>query len=169
MPFCHLEIRAKRPNYQDNWIGDQTVSATPKTLGEHIRNARLQRRLFQRDLAMLFGVEKTSVQNWERGVGAPCIHVVPKIIEFLGYDPEAVPTSLPRRIAYARRRLGYTQEELAEAIVAALSKFGSGNPGNRFPTTLSCRRWRAYWRILGLTSTYFEQILLNSTLEIQII
>jgi transcriptional regulator with XRE-family HTH domain len=42
----------------------------------------------------------------------PTISVIPKIIEFLGYDPEPVPPTLPRRIAYARRRLGYTQNEL---------------------------------------------------------
>ena len=51
-----------------------------------------------------------------RGVDEPMIRHLPKIIEFLGYDPLPEPTALPARIAYARRRLGLTQEELATAL-----------------------------------------------------
>jgi hypothetical protein len=36
---------------------------------------------------------------------------IPKIIEFLGYDPE--PEVLSKRIAYARRRRGITQDDPA--------------------------------------------------------
>jgi len=70
----------------------------------------------QSDLAERLGVHWGSIQNWERGVGVPAIRHLPKIIEFLGYDPIPEPTSLPARIAYARRRLGLTQEELALAL-----------------------------------------------------
>jgi ribosome-binding protein aMBF1 (putative translation factor) len=38
------------------------------------------------------------------------------VIEFLGYDPEPVPEDLAGQIRYARRRLGMTEEQLAEAI-----------------------------------------------------
>ena len=44
------------------------------------------------------------------------IRHMPKIIEFLGCDPMPEPTESPARIAYARRRLGLTQEELAIAL-----------------------------------------------------
>ena len=70
----------------------------------------------QPDLAKLIGVHWGSIQNWERGVGEPMIRHLPKIIEFLGYNPLPEPTSLPARIAYARRRLGLTQDELALAL-----------------------------------------------------
>jgi transcriptional regulator with XRE-family HTH domain len=46
----------------------------------------------------------------------PTIAVIPKIIEFLEYDPEPVPSATHRRIAYARRRLGYTQDDLVNKI-----------------------------------------------------
>jgi transcriptional regulator with XRE-family HTH domain len=44
------------------------------------------------------------------------IRHLPKIIEFLGYDPVPEPTALHARIAYARRRLGITQKQLAHAL-----------------------------------------------------
>jgi transcriptional regulator with XRE-family HTH domain len=41
---------------------------------------------------------------------------MPRIIEFLGFDPEPQPDTLGQRLAYARRRLGLTQEGLAEKL-----------------------------------------------------
>jgi transcriptional regulator with XRE-family HTH domain len=41
---------------------------------------------------------------------------MPRIIEFLGFDPEPQPEPLAQRLAYARRRLGLTQEGLAEKL-----------------------------------------------------
>ena len=70
----------------------------------------------QAELAARFSVHRVSVQNWERGATEPTIRYLPKIIEFLGYDPVPEPVGLPSRIAYARRRLGLTQEELADAL-----------------------------------------------------
>jgi len=72
--------------------------------------------MLQAAVAKRIGVHKASVQNWERGILTPGIRQLPAIIEFLGYDPEAEPTGLPARIVYARRRLGMTQDELAEAL-----------------------------------------------------
>jgi transcriptional regulator with XRE-family HTH domain len=70
----------------------------------------------QTDVAGRLGVHKGSVQNWERGVGQPGIRQLPAIFEFLGYDPEPELSNLPERIAHTRRRLGFTQEDLAIAL-----------------------------------------------------
>lgn len=155
MPFCSLEIRAKRPNYQDNWIRDQAVSANPKTLGEHIRKVRLERRLFQRDLAKLCGVEKTSVQNWERGVGIPNIRVIPKIIDFLAYYPESVPSTLALRIAYARRRLGCTQEELANMLGVTSFKLWEWESGRLIPEPKPLRTLKGLLKDAGIALQSF--------------
>ena len=48
----------------------------------------------QSDLAKRLGVHRGSIQNWERGVGEPALRHVPKIVEFLGYDPFLGPTAL---------------------------------------------------------------------------
>jgi len=42
----------------------------------------------QQELADRSGVHKGSVQNWERGITEPALCHVPKIVEFLGFDPE---------------------------------------------------------------------------------
>ena len=70
----------------------------------------------QQDLADRFGVHIESIKNWERGATKPTIRHIPKIIAFLGRNPEAEPATGAGRIAHARRRLGLTQKELARAI-----------------------------------------------------
>jgi ribosome-binding protein aMBF1 (putative translation factor) len=102
-------------------------------LGEHLRNVRLERCLFQKDLGKRFGVHTESVKNWETGITVPTIHVIPKIIEFLGYDPEPLPSTLSRQIAYARRRLGYTQKELAKEICCVSFKIWEWESGRTIP------------------------------------
>lgn len=114
MPFCHLRIKTLRCPYPHGWKCTQTVCTEPKTFGEHIRKRRLELHLPQQAVANKLHVHVESVKNWERDVGAPAIHQIPRIIKFLGYDPESEPETLPKRIAYARCRLGFTQEDLAK-------------------------------------------------------
>jgi len=56
-------------------------------LGEHLKKRRLELHLHQSQLARLLGVDRVSVQNWERGIHEPNAKVTPKVIGFLGYDP----------------------------------------------------------------------------------
>jgi len=70
----------------------------------------------QADVGRRLGVHRASIQNWERGNGSPGIRRLPAIIEFIGCDPEPEPKGLAKRVAYARRRLGFTQEDLARAL-----------------------------------------------------
>lgn len=116
MPFCHLQIKTLRCPHPDYWITTQAVPVKPKTIGEHIRKRRIGLHLLQKDLARELGVHTATVQNWEGGVGEPALNVLPKLFAFLGYDPITEPDALPAKVAYARRRLGLTQEQLAEAL-----------------------------------------------------
>ena len=116
LPFCHLAIKAQKTPHADRWKSAQGIAKELHTIGEHIRNRRLELRLLQRTVAEHLCVHIESLKNWERGVGAPSIRQMPKIIEFLGYDPEPQPETLARRLAHARRRLGLTQEDLAEKL-----------------------------------------------------
>jgi DNA-binding transcriptional regulator YiaG len=76
----------------------------------------MQHHILQKDLAKLLAVDKNTIQNWERGIGKPMIRHVPGIIKLLGYDPEPAPQSLGQKIAYSRRLLGFTQEDLGKAL-----------------------------------------------------
>jgi DNA-binding transcriptional regulator YiaG len=115
LPICHLHIKGLRCPCPDYWITTQTAPTTPKTIGEHIRKRRLELHL-QKDLARQLGVHMESLKNWERGVEQPMIRYIPRIIEFLGHDLEPEPDTLPKRLVYARRRLGLTQDNLAKAL-----------------------------------------------------
>src|SRR5439155_7099028 len=73
----------------------------------------------QRELADRFGVHKGSIQNRERGITEPAIRHVPKIVEFLRFDPKPEPSRLHAWLADARRRVGMPQEEIADALNVA--------------------------------------------------
>jgi DNA-binding XRE family transcriptional regulator len=78
LPFCHFKLKAEKPipyNYPK----------VLKTLGDHIRKKRLDLGLFQKDLAKLIGVDKTSVYNWENNKTHPAPRFFQKIVHFLEY------------------------------------------------------------------------------------
>jgi DNA-binding XRE family transcriptional regulator len=82
LPFCHAELRATKPK----------PCQYPKllnTLGDHIRNRRLDLGLFQSKVAEQIGVDTTSIHNWEGNKSAPAIRHIPAILRFLGYNPFA--------------------------------------------------------------------------------
>ena len=97
----------------------------------------------QAEVGRRLAVHKGSVQNWERGVGVPGIRLLPAIIEFLGYDPEPEPKSLPERIAYARRRLGFTQEDMARALEVNPVTVWSWESGRTEPSGSKLRQLQA--------------------------
>lgn len=57
------------------------------TLGDHIRAVRIDRKLLQKDVALLLGVSTDSVVHWELGLHHPHFLVLPRIMDFLGYCP----------------------------------------------------------------------------------
>jgi transcriptional regulator with XRE-family HTH domain len=76
-----LRGRKSRPGYPHN----------SKTLGEHLRRVRLDRDLWQREVAREIGCSKASLLNWERGRAEPELRFLPAILAFLGYDPRQEP------------------------------------------------------------------------------
>ena len=88
----------------------------PTAIGEHLKRRRLELRLMQCQVASRFRVHTAYIQNWERGVSVPDVWQIPAIIEFLGYDSEPEPSDPGPRIAFIRRRLGWTQKLLAKEL-----------------------------------------------------
>jgi DNA-binding XRE family transcriptional regulator len=78
LPFCRVSLKAARPS---------KIPQNPHTLGDHIKKRRLELGLFQKDVALILGVDESSVTNWEKNRTKPMLHLFPKIIEFLGYVP----------------------------------------------------------------------------------
>jgi transcriptional regulator with XRE-family HTH domain len=73
--------------------------------------------LYQKDLAQMLEVVVSTVTNWERNRTTPMLWALPKIIEFLGYDPSfGDPNALGGKLLGFRKSRGVTQKELARLI-----------------------------------------------------
>jgi len=62
------------PNYKNSHplVITLRLSLHPdRTLGEHIKKWRLERGLFQMDLAKMIGVDEMTIVNWEKGRTRP--------------------------------------------------------------------------------------------------
>jgi DNA-binding XRE family transcriptional regulator len=62
------------PNYKNSHplVVTLRISLYPDTtFGERIKKWRLERGLFQRDLAKIIGVDEMTIVNWERGRTKP--------------------------------------------------------------------------------------------------
>ena len=91
--------------------------AQVETLGDHLGGKRLDLGLLQRKVAQELRVTEASVCNWENGRSSPALRFVPRIIEFLDYDPyDTQPEDLGERIIAVRRKLGLSQKELARGL-----------------------------------------------------
>ena len=89
----------------------------PITLGDKIRNKRLELQLFQRDAAVLLGVTESGLVYWESNKAQPQVHLYPKVIEFLGYFPFDIDTStLGGKIKEYRFRKGLSQKNLGKEL-----------------------------------------------------
>jgi len=64
------------------------VSEPPKTLGDHLRRVRIDRKLTNVQVAHILGVVYQTVEKWEhnRTKIGPASQL--KIVAFIGYDPD---------------------------------------------------------------------------------
>jgi transcriptional regulator with XRE-family HTH domain len=68
-------------------------------------------------VARILGVDESTVTNWEKNRTSPALRVVPKIIEFLGYDPMPKSSDASgERLSQYRRSRGISQKGLAHKI-----------------------------------------------------
>lgn len=110
----------------------QPYDFEPATIGEHIRKRRLVLSLTQEELATQLGVNPWTVGNWETGTTKPVLRFIPRIIEFLGYDPEPPnPVTTADCLKAKRRELGWSQKEAARYLGIDPSTWSSWECGGR--------------------------------------
>lgn len=126
LPICHLTIRAPRPK-------PEGFSLCPKTLGEHLRNRRLELGLLQRDVAVRLGAHKASVWLWEKGRAAPELKWIPAIVGFLGFNPSQEPPLMPERLVWFRMGKGWSQKRLAEELGVDPTTLSRWELGKKLP------------------------------------
>jgi transcriptional regulator with XRE-family HTH domain len=79
VPPCRVTLRGRKsrpPGYPEQ----------PRTVGEHLKRARLERGLPQRQVAEAIGCHHASLLNWERGRREPELRYLPATLRLLGYD-----------------------------------------------------------------------------------
>lgn len=95
------------------------VVKDPQTVGQHIRNKRIQTQLLQKDVAKIIGVSEDCITYWENGRSEPQIQFMPKIIEFLDYVPIEVDSATHRgKLLEYRMRQGLSQKRLGKLVGA---------------------------------------------------
>lgn len=87
----------------------------PVTLGDHLRRRRLELGLYQKDVAIQIGVTASTIWNWEHGWTVE-LRFIPRVIEFLGYNPIPCPSDLLPRLAWYKQVNGLTLEKLGEEM-----------------------------------------------------
>ena len=127
LPFCHFELLAAR----------RKPSQYPKqinSLGDHIRARRLDLNLLQKQVADQIGVHEQTITGWESNATVPEIRYMPAIIQFLGYNPLPAASSLPERLATARRTLGLSQRKMAGKLGVDPATLMGWEAGRHRPT-----------------------------------
>lgn len=95
--------------------------------------------LKKKQLASQFGVDETTIHNWEDKGVAPALRFMPRIIKFLGYDPTAddARESLAERLKGHRTRLGLSRQRLAALLEIDQSNLAGWETGKHRPTKRS--------------------------------
>src|SRR6059036_1511871 len=102
-------LTGKKPNIEIKPL-------TFNTIGDHILQRRRELNLFQKDVARILNVDRATIINWETKPWIPRVHLMPALIEFLGYVPYRVPKSFGRWLAQCRMTEGKTRKELAQIL-----------------------------------------------------
>lgn len=92
------------------------LDAQPQTVGEHIKRARLTKRLTQAEAGEAIGVGEGTVLKWELNRCEPPVPLMPAVIRFIGRDPCQEPVGYPARLLAKRRVTGWSIKQAAVAI-----------------------------------------------------
>jgi len=107
LPFCKITLKAaKPPNFPKR----------PKTWGDHLKRRRHELGLTQKEVTRRLEVGPMTLGRWENNKTTPQVQYIPRIIEFLGYDPFGEPQSFGEAIAARRRALGLSRKRLARQL-----------------------------------------------------
>jgi transcriptional regulator with XRE-family HTH domain len=140
LPFCHVTLRGQRPL-------PKAYPATLRTLGDHLRQRRLDLGLLQREAAEQLGVDPSTVTNWELNRTSPALRLLPRIIGLLGFDPSSCGAAIGERLKAYRRHAGISQEQLARLLGLDPCRLSRWERGLQVPTGRYARLAAAF---LGL-------------------
>ena len=105
-----------------------------ETVGDHIRRRRILLKLLQKQVGQQFGVDASTIHNWETNIAKPGTKYMPAIVRFLGYNPAPPPKGWANRLVQGRTALGLTQKESAHRMGVDPCTLARWERGEREPT-----------------------------------
>ncbi|MDI1312154.1 helix-turn-helix transcriptional regulator, partial [Prosthecobacter sp.] len=133
LPFCFFDIRVSKEALKSFILRKKGLFDQPRTLGEHLRNRRLELGFRQEDVAVQLGTLREVYERWERDERTPVVSEWPGILSFLGYypDPEETTANL---VLKTRRYRGMDQKRLAQVIGVIHQRLRDWELGKSQPT-----------------------------------
>jgi transcriptional regulator with XRE-family HTH domain len=113
LPSCQKTLRTARPKVSVYEVQFKRYPEHPNTLGEWLRQRRLDLHIRQRDLARQLGVSLTAVQGWELGRFKIGQRFEERIRAFAGLPLRPEPKTLGDRLRRRRLQMGFTQLDVA--------------------------------------------------------
>lgn len=121
------------------------IIENPQSIGEHLKNRRLQLKLLQSDVAKILDVCEDSITGWENGRSVPQIQYYPKLIEFLGYNPLPIETeTLGGWIKKYRVENGLSYKQLSKKIGFDSATLASWEDNKTYPNTEKLNRLKEF-------------------------
>lgn len=137
MPFCWVTNHRVRSPIGPYFTEKNGYPANPKTIGEMIRKRRLDLGLRQADAAEIIGCDQMTVVNWEKGHTAlPQMNHMAGVVQFLGFNPLEVGSTLAERLVNFRTAQGKTQRTFAAEVGIDPCTLAKWERGERKPTGL---------------------------------
>lgn len=145
-------------NIVDKPLGTKLLT-NPKTIGEKLKNRRLQLGLLQKDVAERIGVCEDSVTLWENNRNEPSVGYLPKIINFLGYEPFEIDTStLGGQIKLYRYQNGLSQADLAKILEINESTVFQYENGRHIPSAKTLIKIRSAFKFPSSPSMHLLRV-----------
>lgn len=127
LPFSKWQKTMRKP------LGEKYV-ISPVTIGDKIRNHRLEKELLQKEVAEIIGVTEDCMTNWENNLSAPETRYLPAIIKFLGYIPFSANMQVfGERLQFCRLVHGLTHRQMGKQLNVDGSTVGSWENGEHMP------------------------------------
>jgi transcriptional regulator with XRE-family HTH domain len=127
-----LTLKAKKP------VAREEYPDICRTWNDHIKTRRLDLKPTKCQLSVKFHVDDTTIYLWEHNGVQPSLAQIPKIIEFLGYDPfTGAAESFVDKLKSYRRTHGLSQKKLSEMLMIDQTTLASWERGEHRPTKKS--------------------------------
>ena len=130
------------------WTLHHQIAPTEPSESTDLRQLLMGRRLKlglqKKFVATQLAVNEWTYLNWESGRTTPAIRYMPRIIDFLGFDPFPPPTSLPDQLKAIRRNIGLSVKRLSAVLNVDESVVTRWERGREGPTA---NQWRTIQKL----------------------